>query len=387
VGRREGAGPRCVGEGIVAEDADGWTEEEGETLVGLWDCKRCGHVGNSGLSRTCAGCGAPRDEDVAFYLPGEGRQEVVTDAETLRAADAGPDWVCEHCGAGNTALVAACSQCGAPRGSSPTLSEKLYAPGAEPHSDREARGEVPAAPAPPKRRRGRGGLVLAALAVLLAVVLPLLLRPRAVPATVTALTWERTVAVEENRRFVEEGWDVPGGGHVLDRSIRIRSYHSVLDHYEDATKTVTKRVQTGTRTVRVRSGTRDKGNGTFRAVYKTRTEPVYETRSERVRYRRPVYRQVPVPRTWYRYEVWRWTHSRDARASGALPQAEPFWPDPHLVGRERDGERRAVYHVSLRTPDGQARETDLPEERWRSLSVGGRCTLRTNAFGSVLGIE
>jgi len=370
-------------------DADGWTEEDGETLVGLWDCRRCGHIGNSGLERRCAGCGAPRDEDVAFYLPGQERAEVVTDTATLREAETGPDWVCEHCGAGVSAALSVCTQCGAPRGESASLESRTYAPGAQPHSDREARGEAAAPPVAVKARPRWTGLRIAAVfALLLAILLPFLFRARTVPMTVTALTWERTIAVEENRRLVEEGWSVPGGGRVLDRSIRIRSYRSVLDHYEPATKTVHERVQTGTRTVRVRSGTRSNGNGTFTARYKTRTEPVYTTRSRQVSYQRPVYRQVPVPDTWYRYEIWRWVHERDERAAGLMPQSEPYWPDPRCGEREREGKRDAIYRVTLQGPrDADPRTTDLPEDRWHRLHVGERHTVRTNAFGSILEIQ
>ena len=46
---------------------DGEIIEE-EVLVGKWDCDNCDTLGNDGDSYDCSGCGAPRSEDVQFYL-------------------------------------------------------------------------------------------------------------------------------------------------------------------------------------------------------------------------------------------------------------------------------------------------------------------------------
>src|SRR3989344_3085804 len=85
---------------------------------GRWDCESCGKVGNLGRNRTCESCGKPRPENVKFYLPENA--PAVTDPELLKQAEAGADWYCLHCDAGNSNADTTCKQCGAARGSSPT---------------------------------------------------------------------------------------------------------------------------------------------------------------------------------------------------------------------------------------------------------------------------
>ena len=42
---------------------------EGEILLGLWDCSSCQTKGVRGDVYQCSVCGAPRPDDVEFYLP------------------------------------------------------------------------------------------------------------------------------------------------------------------------------------------------------------------------------------------------------------------------------------------------------------------------------
>ena len=80
---------------------------------GAWDCPHCGRKRNRGPDKFCGGCGAPRGEEVRFYLPDDARE--VTDAAELARAQAGPDWICPYCEGDNPAGNAFCSGCGAPR--------------------------------------------------------------------------------------------------------------------------------------------------------------------------------------------------------------------------------------------------------------------------------
>ncbi|HEX8246476.1 MAG TPA: hypothetical protein VF541_23430, partial [Longimicrobium sp.] len=59
---------------------------------GRWDCPSCGSEAQLGRHVYCTGCGAPRPEEVQFYLPEDA--EAVTDAGQLAQANAGADWVC-----------------------------------------------------------------------------------------------------------------------------------------------------------------------------------------------------------------------------------------------------------------------------------------------------
>src|SRR5688572_14519587 len=110
--RRRGSAERRVPQSII-----GWS------LImaireGAWDCPHCGRKGNRGPEKYCGGCGAPRGEDVQFYLPADAPE--VTEAKALERAKAGPDWTCSFCEADNPSTNAFCSSCGAGRdGSKP----------------------------------------------------------------------------------------------------------------------------------------------------------------------------------------------------------------------------------------------------------------------------
>src|SRR3954468_5154975 len=83
---------------------------------GRWDCPSCASAGQLGRHVYCTGCGAPRPKEIQFYLPED--EGAVTDAGQLAQANAGADWICEHCGGSARATDAECPGCGAPRGSS-----------------------------------------------------------------------------------------------------------------------------------------------------------------------------------------------------------------------------------------------------------------------------
>ncbi len=85
---------------------------------GAWDCLHCGMKRNRGPEKFCGGCGAPRGDNVKFYLPEDAR--VVEDEEELRRAKAGPDWNCRYCGGDNQGYNNFCTGCGAGKdGSAP----------------------------------------------------------------------------------------------------------------------------------------------------------------------------------------------------------------------------------------------------------------------------
>ncbi|HEX2190223.1 MAG TPA: hypothetical protein VHG51_15050 [Longimicrobiaceae bacterium] len=344
---------------------------------GRWDCRSCGTVGVRGRDVACPHCGTPRPKGVRFYLP-EDAQEV-TDAEQLRQAAAGADWVCEHCGAGNRALAAECGGCGAPLGGSGRLETHEYAPGEVPRGG--ARRAAAPPPPPPSTRRGGGfrralrwGVGLAGVGAAVWV-----FSPKEVPATVADRSWERTVQVERYRTVTEVDWTLPSGGRELGRERAVRRYERVLDHYETRTRRVSDRVQTGTETYTC--GTVDEGNGYFRD--KTCTRPTYTTEYRTESYEEPVYRQEPVWGTRYRYEIERWKPERLVRASGGSGDL-PDWPATGLAGsREREGGRTESYTVVFRDGGGKEYVKTLPQREWERYAPGAAVTLKVGMGGEV----
>ncbi|HWM92222.1 MAG TPA: zinc ribbon domain-containing protein [Thermoanaerobaculia bacterium] len=344
---------------------------------GAWDCPHCGRKRNRGPEKYCGGCGAPRGEDVKFYLPPDSPE--VTEADALRRAQAGPDWTCSFCEADNPSDHAFCSSCGAARDAAaqarPIVEHRKDAAPPPP--------APPPAPPPgnPKLKRGCqiGCLGLAALFVLFW----FLNRPREAVLTVTGHQWERTVAVEELRTVTEEGWEgeLPGSARTLSSSREIHHHNKVRIGTETRTRTVTERVQTGTERVKV--GERDLGNGYFEDIYEDR--PVYEERESEETYEEPVFREDPVYRMRYRYEVDKWMPSREAKA-GAQDMA-PRWPDTGPRTKEREGKREEVYEVLFEDSDGAGRVYRARDEvEWRGFEPGSAYRAKVKRDGEIVEI-
>src|SRR6185369_15352227 len=96
-----------------------------------WTCPNC-NTRNKGGDKTCSNCGAPQPENVQFELGAD--QKLVTDAEQIKAAQAGADIHCGFCGTRNPATAETCSQCGADlkEGKAREAGRVMQAPPAQP---------------------------------------------------------------------------------------------------------------------------------------------------------------------------------------------------------------------------------------------------------------
>jgi hypothetical protein len=340
---------------------------------GRWDCPSCGCIGQLGRDTRCTQCGDRRPEGIRFYLP-ENEGEV--DAARLAQARAGADWVCEHCGGSSRASDAACSGCGAPRGSSPAQQTREYGMDEVPRSGAGAPPPIQplAGAGGGQQGKKKGGMGCGGcLTVILALVggTMWLGRPRNVETVVQGRQWERTVQVEANRLVTESDWSLPGEGQLIRQYRDVRDHRQVLDHYESRTRQVSERVQTGTRTYTC--GQRDMGNGYFEDV--TCTEPEYETRYHDESYQEPVYRQEPIYDTKYEYRIWRWQPDTllAARDTGEAMR----WPAVRLRERQREGARTARYVVTL--ADAKKKKTytiEVDSARFTRLRPGQSTLLR-----------
>src|SRR5215207_1644988 len=354
---------------------------------GAWDCPHCGRKKNRGPEKFCGGCGAPRGEDVQFYLPPDSPE--VTAADALERAQAGPDWTCSFCEADNPSVNAFCTSCGAARDAAaqarPVVEHRndrlIPSPLSPALSPVPGEREPPSTPVNPKLKRGCqiGCLGLAAVLLLTWFVG----RPKETTLTVTGHRWERTLAIEEQRTVTEEGWEgeLPAGARSLSSSRQIHHHNRVRIGTETRTRTVSERVQTGTERVRV--GERDLGNGYFEDVYEDR--PVYEEREHEETYEEPVFREDPVYRLRYRYQVEKWMPSREARA-GAQDLA-PRWPDTGLRSKQRAGNRTEVYEVLFEDRDGAGRVYRARDEvEWKGFEPGAAYRAKVRSNGEIVEI-
>lgn len=389
-------------------------DEEGEILVGCWDCTSCGKKGVSGDAYRCDSCGAGRPDDVEFYLPSNAK--VVKDAVGIAAAKAGADWMCEYCRQWVTAVEKECQNCagGQIAGSqrqvtgevvtsvratdheiAEALDKEIARQTAEIRSASRQRTvaspQEPAVVEPPGRRRGAPMLpvLLALLGLIGTTGLGwLIFRAKDVVVAVSGHSWSRVQHVEEYRALQQDGWDRPADAYNVRTERRVHHHDRVLDHYEARSRIVHDRVADGTERVRTGTRTRSLGNGRFERepVYTTRTK--YRTVARTERYQEPIYRRDPVYRDYYLYTVDRWVPGEDRREQGSGLEAR--WPPTTVRDtRQRMGGREETYTIILteRSPEpGEQARTwtrSLDEASWRSWR-DGMIVVATIRLGSVV---
>jgi len=340
---------------------------------GRWDCPSCSATGQLGRHVYCTACGAPRPQEVRFYLPEDA--EAVSDAAQLAQAGAGPDWVCEHCGGSARATDRECPGCGAPRGESAAREVHDYALAEVPRSGGDGGDRPPPPPSMaasrPPRESKLGRNVLVALILAVFAWFGFANRTRHMDAQVAAKHWERTVQVEAYRSVREEGWSLPEGARRIRSYRAIRDYRQVLDHYETKSRQVSERVQTGTRTYTC--GQIDRGNGYFED--RTCTEPEYETRYHSESYQDPVYRREPIYDTKYEYRIKRWVPDTLLRDQADGDGRRPEWPRVAADDTTREGEKKSRYQVTFSAPKGKSYVSDVPLEQFNRVHVGQRVPL------------
>jgi hypothetical protein len=286
---------------------------------GKWKCPACGAV-NLGRDMKCSGCGAVRGPNVMFFLEEDAAE--VTDQGLLSTAEGGADWHCAFCGTDNRSGVAACRQCGAPRegmksretGTVPASAPGAGSAGVAP-SGAAPRGAAPAARKAPTRIIA----AVAAVVVLLAAAAFVLTRGKEATLTLRGGEWSREIRVERQESVRHEAWrdQVPSDARILRTWQAQRSTEKVLVGTE-----------------RVKTGTKDMGNGFFSDVFEDR----------------PVYKENPVYGTRAEYEALEWKVIRAASAKGGIADA-PTWPDPALAPGEREGARVESAVLSFSSSD------------------------------------
>jgi hypothetical protein len=91
---------------------------------------------------------------------------------------------------------------------------------------------------------------------------------------------------------------------------------------------------------------------------------------------------VLAKHTLFQYEEFEWRKFRTFSAKGDGP-ADVRWPEHTLEAEQRISERRETYHAtfSVKGGDGDEYPTELDEATWSKLRVGRRCRLKIGALG------
>jgi len=361
----------------------------GKIIEGLWNCPYCGADKISGLKKYCPDCGHPQSKDTVFYV---GEEKHYLTEEELSARSGQPDWMCEYCTSLNNAKFKFCKNCGAER----TEENKDYHELRQEETTLEQEGEVsedtPKVKAlsdlPLKSKKQTDGKrlkkliipILCAIAVIGGLVA--LAAPRSHEAIVNEKTWERSIEIEEYRTVEESCWDnVPSGGRLLDTKDEIRSYATVISHYETKTREISEQVFDG---YDVEYYYEDNGDGTF--TEHSREVPRYHTEYYTETYEEPVYVSVPVYDTKYYYEIERWVHDRTEESSGV--NVEPYWPDYTLEDDEREGTQKSEYTIEFYVEKkGKSYDYSCDSlEEYNTYSLNDRVSITVTA-GAVTEIE
>ncbi len=420
-------------------------------MEGAWNCSQCETKGIPAKKTACTLCGDPRnpslDPEEKPYLPDNAR--VVTDADELERASNGPNWNCGYCGHANGATDHVCNECLRPLDHDDTVAGvhtyvsgvaaegvTLDKPGQldEDHINAVLAGadklqqladgpivmpsrtfdmsELPKNSASHERkvyeatspvgsitsrlnpttliRVGIGFVVAMAMIMIGWVTYTQFIRAEAVGLTVTSLSWDRQIEVEEYRTLTMTDWTLPADGRVISQNREIRSYKEVLDHYETKTRQVPEQVKTGSHQEKYACGSTmtDKGNGYFetKTTYCDRTVDDYATKYHTEYYDSPVYRNDPVYGTKYTYQVDRWVTDHFVRESG---RTNPVWPEPDPEGdKQRVGdERRQTYSVVLTDPEGDRHKRTTNLASWKLLDEGEVVRAKQTRSGIIRGVS
>jgi ribosomal protein L40E len=338
-----------------------------------WTCPNC-HSRNKGSVKTCENCGAPQPENVQFELGAE--QKMVTDAEKVKAAQAGADIHCGYCGARNPANAETCSQCGGDlkEGKAREAGRIMQAPaGAQvirckncgtenPGSNsvcsncgsplpRAAQavvappvtkgGLTPAAPLTGKKTNTKRNLFLlggifTCLAVACITIIILFLVPTStVDGTVTSVHWQTNVPVQEIKevQYTDRQGSPPSGAKDISCYTK-----------ESCTQE-----------------TVDRGNG-FSEVVETCTDTQYCS-----------------------YTVDEWTTVQNYTKEGN--NLQPVYENPNLASDQRLGNKTEELTVIFSTDDGNKTYKPGTVTEFQQYNIGSTWSLKLNLVGGVVSVD
>lgn len=344
--------------------------------VGRWDCEFCGHKGNSGPETQCHNCGAARPENVTFYLPDDA--EIVTNKEEIKKAKSGADWVCSFCGSHNKAYEQVCTSCGNDKNvddGDKVLKQKEYELDDIP-KDADIKTEKKKAKKPSKKTKRIVIGVLLAFFILIF----LAFFESDIEVEVIGHQWQRTYKVEYYRQVKEEAWQLPEGAKNVQSFRAIHHYNKVHDGYETKTRKVKKQVGTE----KVKTGTRDLGNGHFEDIYEER--PVYETVEET--YQAEKFRKEPVYQTKYKYKIFRWIKGKPLVARGNTIEAH--WPDFNENSPEngRITSKEEQYYLIIKDHKGNEHKEKVAFNFWQESPSGTFLKAKkSSVYNSYIGLE
>lgn len=413
-----------------------------------WECTSCGHL-MRGDVRECPNCGAPIPNGVKYLMPDNPKivaamasgqihtsgpthkdeKGIISEVVAKEDERFDPNWECGFCGYQNRAEDTTCRGCGAGKedsekdyfGHKPTMSTKnrkdfedrrgisydeyeedessthkseshTWSKISDISSEDIHHTEEPEPEIEVKRETNSKFFIkdffinhfdifkyiFCGIGIVgLIVFLVWLFTPITRTATIKGFEWQRTIAVEQYTECHESDWDLPSGAILEDTRQEIHHYDHVIDHYETKSKQVAEQVFDGYDT-----SYRDLGNGQAEVVQTPRYRTEYHTEY----YEEPVYKDVPVYRTKYYYEIGRWKFSYNLSTSGT--DQDPYWYDTDLptnvdnpqYGDLRQNTRSETYTVIILDYMENYQRMTYNYSDWINTKVGDKLEYKTFRF-------
>lgn len=371
--------------------------------VGWWDCPQCGKTHIYGLTNKCPGCGYAQDSGVEFYLDESSEYLSKEEASNI---DEGPKWYCSYCGTTNRSDDKECNQCGASKDDksgdyfdhhskhqiTKTEVKKME------YTDNKKINDIPynndshikynlndekihndlnkkRNPILNWISNHMTSFVVTVALIISMIGLFFLCVPKEQTIHVDNIMWQYIVSVDELKTFNESGWTLPYDARLYDKQWQFKE----TDHVKIGTKTETyydtERVKVGTE--RYKSGTVNKGNGTFEDVYSTRD--VYETRQVKKTRTVDIYEDVPVYDWKYYYEIDRWVFKKDIVSEGY--DKNSYYADFTLAELEKESGRSERYFICTKDKKGEPLTLSIDYEDWIKVDVGEDLRCKIDMFG------
>lgn len=332
---------------------------------GRWKCDNCNSE-NFGSLMSCKNCGNHRGKNVKFYLPDN--EPIVKDLNKLAEAKSGPDWTCLYCSTNNRAFNKKCNQCGQSKSLAIDNSPKIKI--SPPTSSFKA-----------KNKSNTIGLFicLSIFACVSFLIYFYCFSYKTVLTKIENKNWLRTIYIEEYKTVLESGWNLPQSAKLISSSSKIHHYDRNIDHYDTRTRQVSKRVQVGTEKVVV--GHRDLGNGYFEDIISTK--PIYKTEYETEYYQEPIYRNDPVYKTYYVYNIDKWVKVNSVTKNGT--NSIPTWPLIELHNKLRENGRVEQYTLNLKDVknNNSFTYTLSSEKEWNMYTVNQLVSIKISRTGHI----
>ncbi len=345
-----------------------------------WTCDRCGGE-NPGPRRFCNSCGGPQPVDVEFHQPAQA--VFVTKPDELTAAKAGADLHCPYCDARNPAAATFCGACGGGlEGAQKRTSGKVLGaystgeplpkicPSCGTHnlaSAMECAGcgddlapEPPSRPVQPQPEKAKkGGLstgliigIVVACVAIVGLAWALFSGSKDTTATVTELSWTRSIPIEVLGEVEGEDWydEIPAGAEI-------ESCETALRYTQDEPAPGAVEICGTPYTV-------DEGSGYGEVVQDCEYE---------------IYDDLCT------FTTMDWITFDTLSLSGT--DLDPVWPETILTSDQRMGEGQEEYQVTLRDDDQTYTYSPDNESEFGQFVLGSTWNLQVNALGGITSIE